>query len=291
MKQDNAINKLLSRKPFLRVIEAVNCLEAYAAEAAFSCGADGEKITFDALWLSGLCHAAAKGMPDNGSVPVSEKCNVIGDIKRISDKPIFVDCDTDCSPESISAYEKAGASAAVIEDKKGVKHNSLYGSSKPHKMESADAFADRLKTARSASQNILIFARTESLIAGENVRDALSRAEKYISAGADGIVIHSTETDGKNIFLFAEMFKDMHPDVPLVFIPTMYNSFDCDTLHQHGADIIIYANQLTRSAYKAMLAAANSILGNGCSKYADENYCESVGNILKITDGDRNDRY
>ena len=291
MKQDNTIKKLLSRKPFLRVIGAVNCLEAYAAEAAFSCGANGEGITFDAFWLSGLCHAAAKGMPDNGTVPISEKCNVIGDIKRISDKPIFVDCDTDCSPESISAYEKAGASAAVIEDKKGIKHNSLYGSSRPHEMESADDFADRLRAARQAAQSILIFARTESLIAGESVRDALFRAEKYIAAGADGMVIHSAEEDGKNVFLFAEMFKDKHPNIPLVFIPTMYNSFDCEALHRYGSDIIIYANQLTRSAYKAMLAAANSILEKGCSRYADENYCESVGNILKITDGDRNDRY
>lgn len=283
---------LLQEKPFLRVIEAVNGLEGLIAENARAYDGNGCVKEFDALWLSGLCHAAFKGKPDNESVDISEKMAAVNELFAVSAKPLIIDLDTGGAPEHFSrhaaALERLGVSAVMIEDKTGMKRNSLYGSEQMHTLESAEAFAGKIRRAkeRLCTEDFMIFARIEGMIAGESADMAMVRAEKYIEAGADAIVIHSICADGGEIFQFASDFKTQFAGIPLVFIPTVYNRFTDTELHERGADIIIYANQLMRSAYLAMERTAASILAEGRSEYADEHYCAPVRTILELIDGE-----
>lgn len=284
----NKLQNLLREKPFLRAVEAVSGLHALIAESASATDKNGEKTEFDALWLSGFTHAANRALPDDGTMPVANKLSVLADIIRVSQKPVIIDCDTGGTAqqfaEACANYEKNGASAVVVEDKRGAKKNSLYCDCSLHEMEDIDVFCGKINAAKNAARNLLVFARIESFIAGESREQALLRAERYLEAGADGIVIHSTDVSGEEVFGFAKEFKSSNADVPLVFIPTMYSQFDCFTLHERGADIIIYANQFTRSAFAAMKSAAESILKDGCSERCDKR-SESAKNILFLVEG------
>lgn len=277
------LKKRLAECPFIRAAETVNGLEALAVREAEKHSGNA----FDAIWFSGLCCAAFKGKPDNEFVDMSEKKHDIEDIFAVSEKPVIIDMDTGGITSHFCRHaaelERMGVSAAVIEDKTGVKHNSLYGQENIHTMENADVFADKIWQAKRslASGDFMIFARIESFISGESLETALYRADRYISAGTDGIVIHSIKKDGSDAFAFAGNFKKKYPRVPIAFIPTAYGCFTDTELHGKGADIIIYANQLMRSAYKAMTAAALAILENG---RADDELCEPVKTILEAID-------
>ncbi len=287
-----ALRRLLREKPYLRVIETVNGLEALIAECAAYESPEGTCIAFDALWLSGLCHAAFKGQPDTGQIGMAAKLETVREIRHISHKPLLVDCDTGGTAAQFSEFAAAladcGASAAVIEDKTGVKRNSLYGTEKAQLMEDAAVFAEKIRLAKGTLKDadFMVIARVESLIAGESVEEALQRAAIYCKAGADGIVIHSIRPDAADVFAFAGTFRQQHPDVPLVMIPTAYSGFTADVLHEKGADIIIYANHLMRSAHKAMLCTAQSILREGRAAEADSRYCTDVKTILSWIDGE-----
>lgn len=286
------LRSILKEKKFLRVIETVNGLEGMIAENARVQLENGSIREYDALWFSGLCHAAFKGKPDNELVDMSEKLSALNDILAVTTKPIIMDMDTGGITEHlchhVALLERMGVSAVVIEDKTGLKRNSLYGKEQLHHMEDMDVFADKIICAKKSicTNDFMIFARIESLIAGEDIQTALERAGKYIDAGADGIVIHSVCADGSDIFAFSTDFKKRFADVPLVFIPTAYNSFTDTQLHEKGADMIIYANHLMRSAYQAMEKTATSILSEGRSLYADKNYCATVKTILNLIDGE-----
>lgn len=286
------LRRLLQEKPFLRVIETVNGLEGLIAERAFAWDADGTQKTFDALWLSGFSHAAFKGKPDTGIVGIEEKLAAVQEIFDVTQKPLLVDCDTGGSIPHLCRYvaalERAGVSAAVIEDKAGEKRNSLYGVPGLHQMEDAEMFAQKLRAAKAAlsTNDFMLFARIESLIAGESYEEALRRAEQYCQAGADGIVIHSIAEDGADAFSFAAAFKARFKTIPLVMIPTAYHSFTDHTLHSKGADVIIYANHLMRSAYLAMEQTAAAILRDGNTVCVDARYCADVRTILNLIDGE-----
>lgn len=285
------LRSLLQKKNFLRAIETVNGLEGLIAERTAVTTESGRK-EFDVLWLSGLCHAAFKGKPDNEFVDMTEKLAAVSDILAVTTKPLMMDLDTGGSAEHLCrhalALERMGVSAIVIEDKTGLKCNSLYGSEKQHRMEAPEVFANKIRRVKHAvcTSDFMVFARIESLIAGESPEEALHRAAVYTDAGADGIVIHSVSEDASDVFAFAAIFKERFPEVPLVFIPTAYNSFRDTELHDAGADIIIYANQLMRSAYLAMERTAASILTEGRSLYADEHFCAPVKIILDLIDGE-----
>lgn len=289
------LRSILKEKEFLRAIETVNGLEGLIAENTKMCDENANEKEFDALWLSGFCHAAFKGMPDNESVDISEKLSAVKEIFAVSSKPLIIDMDTGGNVgrlcNNIKMLEKLGVSAAVIEDKTGIKRNSLYGNRKLQQMEAPEIFADKIRYVKNAlsTEEFMIFARIESFIAGETVDKAIERAGKYVSAGADGIVIHSVSSDAGDVFAFAEAFKSEFSDIPLVFIPTVYNSFTAEQLCSKGADIIIYANQLMRSAYNVMKKTALSILEEGRSLYADEHYNASAEEILNLIDGEQND--
>lgn len=279
----NKLRVLLDTMPFVRAIEAVSGLQAMIADSALAGGAE-----FSALWLSGFTHAANRALRDDGTMPLSDKLYALSDITRVSDKPVIIDCDTGGSPKELQdtafAYENAGAAAIVVEDKCGEKKNSLYCDKTLHKMETPERFCEKIAAAKSCAFELMIFARIESFIAGENEERALSRAAKYIAAGADGIVIHSTDTSGQEVLCFSQKFKADFPHIPLGVIPTMYPTVSCETLHGHGANIIIYANQMTRSAFLAMRKAAEMILSDGCASRADK-YAESAVSVLEFLEG------
>lgn len=292
-KRRGKLRKLLAENELIRAVETVNGMEAMIIEN--TCVPDGKGGTkgYDLLWFSSLCGASFRGKPDTEFISVSEKLRDIEDIFSVSSKPMIMDLDTGGNTEhlcmNIKTLERMGVSGIVIEDKKGTKRNSLYSDSSMHTLEDPYIFAEKINAAVNAaeSDDFMIIARIESLIAGENADDALDRATVYIEAGADAVVIHSRTRDAEDIFRFSEEFKENYPDIPLIMIPTAYNTFSDTELRSKGADIIIYANHLMRSAYMAMQKTAEDILRRGNTSNADENWCAPVYNILKMIDGER----
>lgn len=210
---------------------------------------------YDGHWVSSLTHAAIKGLPDNELVPLTERVDLVREIKRLSDKPIIVDVDTLGAIEHIpfytKAFEEAGAYAIVIEDKKYPKQNSLLEENK-HQLEDVDIFCQKIKVAKDNTKEMLIVARLESLIAKHSMAEALIRAEAYVKAGADMILIHSKQKiDATEVMEFAKRFSEIS-SVPLVAVPTTYVLPE-----DHPFSITIHANHMLRASMKAMEKVAN----------------------------------
>ena len=277
------LKQALKNKKHLRVLEASNGLTGIIVENTKV----GDK-EFDAMWLSSLCDSTIKGKPDNESVDFSSKVRTIEEILEVTSKPIIVDGDTGGKTEhfiyNIRTLERLGVSAVIVEDKKGLKHNSLLENSE-QTLEDKEIFAEKIRQGKSSlqSDDFMIIARLESFIAGKDINDALDRAEAYINAGADGIMIHSKKEDGKEILDFIAEFKNRYTNIPLVLVPTTYNHFKDTQLFNLGADIVIYANQLLRSSYKIMNIVAEKILQDESSEGVSKNYCASLEEILQIT--------
>lgn len=229
-----------------------------------------ENSKYDGIWVSSLTHAASHGLPDNELVPLKERVELVEEIRRITTKPIIVDVDTLGGIEHIPYYVKwfrdAGAYAIVIEDKKYPKHNSLLEAE--HLLEDIDKFCEKIRIAKENAGKMLIIARLESLIAKHSMYDALIRADAYVEAGADMILIHSKEKiEAKEVMEFAEKFRKKC-DIPLVAIPTTYQLPE-----KHPFEIVIYANHLLRASLKAMEETAKNI---------DESKLASVEHIFKL---------
>lgn len=209
------------------------------------------KSNYDGVWISSLTHAANKGLPDNELVPLKERVDLVEEIKRITNKPIIVDIDTgeqlEHLPYIISWFSKAGAYAVIMEDKKGTKQNSLIEGGK-HELEDVDTFAEKIRVAKKNAGEMKVFARLESLIAKRSKYEALLRAEAYIEAGADGIMVHSKEkVTATEVMEVAAEIRKRHPDLTLIAVPTTY------TLpSEHPFSIVIHANHLLRASLKAM---------------------------------------
>lgn len=286
------LKKMLKIKPYIRVIEASNGLTGLIVENAKI--EDPESATikeFDAMWISSLCDSTFKGKPDIELVDLTSRLNTINEIMEVTTKPIILDGDTGGKIEhfiyNVRTLERLGVSAIIIEDKTGLKKNSLFGTEVKQQLDDPELFAAKIRAGKQAqvSRDFMIFARLESLIAGMGVEDALNRARIYLEAGADGIMIHSKEKDGKEIFEFLEKFKDEAPKVPVILVPTTFNQFTEDELNEKGANIIIHANHLLRSAYPAMMDTAKLILQNGRSKEASEKNCMPIKEILELIPG------
>ena len=279
----NKIKQLLKEKKHLTVMEAGNALSGLIVENTVI---DGKE--FDAMWLGSLSDSCWKGKPDNEIVDFSSKRKTIEEIFEVTTKPMIVDGDTggqiEHFVEHIKVLEQIGVSAVIIEDKAGLKKNSLLGNSVKQTLEDENVFAEKIKAGKRAllSDDFLLIARIESLIAGNSVDDAIERAVCYVKAGADGIMIHSFKKDGKEILQFISRFKEIYSDIPIVVVPTTYNKVKNNELFEAGANIVIHANQLLRSAYSAMSNAAKQILKDGSSKTVDNMYCIPVKEIFKI---------
>jgi 2-methylisocitrate lyase-like PEP mutase family enzyme len=210
-----------------------------------------DKSDADGIWVSSLTHAAIKGLPDNECVPLKERVDLVSEINRISDKPIIVDVDTfgpiEHIPYYTHAFSRAGAYAVIMEDKKGTKQNSLLIDAK-HELEDVDVFAEKIRVAKANTKNMKIFARLESLIAKRSTYEALIRAEAYLKAGADGIMVHSKEkVKADEVMEVGNEIRLRHPKTTLIAVPTTY------TLPEnHPFDIVIHANHLLRASLSAM---------------------------------------
>lgn len=285
------LKRLISLKPFVSVMEASNGITGLIVENA-KVEDEKTKISkeFDAMWVSSLCDSTFKGKPDIELVDLTSRINTINEIMEVTTKPIILDGDTGGKIEhfiyNVKTLERLGVSAIIIEDKTGLKKNSLFGTEVKQTLDDPDNFAAKIRAGKQAlaTRDFMIFARLESLIAGQGIDDALMRARKYIDAGADGIMIHSKEKDGSEIKEFLLQFRQEYKDVPVILVPTSYNQFTEEDLHEWGANIIIHANHLLRSAYPAMMKTAKTILKNHRSKEADE-YCLSIKEILTLIPG------
>lgn len=279
---------IYSKKP-LRILEAHNGLTGLIVERT-KIEKDGKIREFDGIWISSLCDSTAKGKPDIEVVDLTSRLNTINDILEVTTKPIIVDGDTGGQIEhfvyTIKTLERLGVSAIIIEDKTGLKKNSLFGTEVKQTQDSIEHFSEKIRAGREArvTRDFMIISRIESLIAKAGMEDALNRAKAYIDAGTDGIMIHSKEKDGKEIIEFCEKYNNFEKKVPLIVVPTSYNFIKEDQLAELGINIIIYANHLIRSAYPAMVNTAKSILENERSKEASES-CMPIKEILTLIPG------
>ena len=280
--RQSKLKRLLKAKDYVRVIESHNGLSGLIAE-----NANFEGKEFDAIWLSSLTDSTVRGKPD---IELLDRYGTLNDIIEATTKPIIVDGDTGGKIEhfsfTVKTLERLGVSAIIIEDKIGLKKNSLFGTEVEQKQDSIENFCSKIKAGKHSqrSENFMVIARVESFILGKTVEDAINRAKSYIEAGADGIMIHSKESNGEEIINFCSEYNLLNQRVPLVVVPSSYNHFTEQELNDLGADVIIYANHLLRSAYPSMVKTAESILKHSRSLEAS-NECMSIKDILNLIPG------
>jgi len=283
------LRRLIEAKPIVRVLEAHNGLTGLIIENV-SAQKDGQNREFDAIWLSSLTDSTAKGKPDIEAVDLTSRLHSVNDILEVTTKPIIYDGDTGGIPEhfvfTVKTLERLGVSAIIIEDKVGLKKNSLFGTEVKQTQARIEDFSFKISQGKKAqvTKNFMIIARIESLILKQGMDDAIARAKAYIDAGADGIMIHSREKDGNEILEFCKHYSSFEKKVPLVAVPSSYNHFYESQLREAGINIVIYANHLLRSAYPAMISTAKSILENERSQEASE-MCMSIKEILHLIPG------
>jgi phosphoenolpyruvate phosphomutase len=281
--------RLLEVRPLIRLMEAHDGLTGLIVERA-SVTTDAGPREFDGMWLSSLTDSTAKGKPDIEAVDLTSRAQTITEIVEVTTKPIVFDGDTGGKPEhfvfTVKTLERLGVSAVIIEDKLGLKKNSLYGTDAAQVQDTIESFSHRLWAGKHAqvTDHFMIIARIESLILGQGMDDALKRAEAYIGAGADGIMIHSSHPDPAQILEFCMRYRDLPEQRTLVAVPTTYNAVTEEELAAAGVNVVIYANQLIRAAYPAMMRAATSILTHGRSLEADEDLLP-IKDILSLIPG------
>ena len=261
------LKQLIEMTPIVKTIEAHSGLTGLIAEKTIVEN-NGELDQFDAMWVSSLCDSTAKGKPDIELVDMSSRLRTIDDIMEVTTKPIILDGDTGGLTEhfvyNVRTLERMGVSAVIIEDKTGLKKNSLFGTEVVQTQDSIENFCAKISAGKKVlrSDDFMIIARIESLILEQGMDDALNRAFAYVEAGADGIMIHSRKKSPDEILEFCDKFRAKDVKTPIVVVPTSFNSITEAELAEHGVNIVIYANQLTRSAVPAMENTAKEILKN-----------------------------
>lgn len=248
---------------------------------------EGKAYQFDAMWVSSLCDSTAKGKPDIELVDMTSRFRTIDDIMEVTTKPIIFDGDTGGLTEhfvyTVKTLERMGVSAIIIEDKTGLKKNSLFGTEVAQTQDSIENFSEKIKAGKRAqkTKDFMIIARIESLILERGMEDALERAFAFTEAGADGIMIHSRRKEPDEIFEFVEKFRQRDKVTPIVVVPTSFNSVTEAEFKERGVNVVIYANQLTRSGFPAMKNAAETILKHHRAKETDD-MCMSIKEILTL---------
>ena len=259
------LKKLLNIVPIVKTIEVHSGITGLIAEKTVV--ANGEHIDqFDCMWISSLCDSTAKGKPDIELVDMTSRFRTIDDVMEVTTKPIIFDGDTGGLTEhfvyTVRSLERMGVSAVIIEDKTGLKKNSLFGTEVKQTQDSIEHFSEKIRAGKKAqlSDEFMIIARIESLILEQGMEDAITRAKAFVEAGADGIMIHSRKKDPAEILEFCDKFRSFNKETPLVVVPSSFNTIYEDELVAHGVNIVIYANQLTRAAFPAMKSTAEDIL-------------------------------
>jgi phosphoenolpyruvate phosphomutase len=287
--RQSRLRQLLKIKPVLRIMECHNALSALIIEHA-SVEVKNKKINYDGFWSSSLTESTAKGKPDIEAVDMTSRLSMVNDIFEVTTKPMIFDADTGGKIEhfeiAVKSLERAGISAVVIEDKKGLKKNSLLGNEVSQEQDSIENFCNKIRAGKSAQMldDMMIVARIESLILEAGMDDALKRATEYINAGADAIMIHSRHKDPEEIKTFMQSFRAEDKDTPVVVVPTSFNTVTIDEFEKMGVNIVIYANHMLRSAYPAMLNVANNILKHSRSMESEKE-CMSISELLEFIPG------
>lgn len=269
------LRQLISMVPIVKTMEAHSGLTGLIVEKTVV-EREGKLDQFDAMWISSLCDSTEKGKPDIELVDMTSRFRTIEDITEVTTKPIIFDGDTGGLTEhfvyTVRSLERLGVSAVIIEDKTGLKKNSLFGTEVEQTQASIKEFSEKIAAGKRAqlTDDFMIIARIESLILEKGMEDALERARAYVKAGADGIMIHSRKKDPSEILEFCDRFRAEDRNTPIVAVPSSYNSITEIELVQHGVNIVIYANQLTRSAFPAMQKTAEDILKYHRAKEVDD---------------------
>lgn len=277
------LRQLIELTPVVKVMEAHSGLTGLIVEKTVIEGENGRLDQFDAMWISSLCDSTAKGKPDIELVDMTSRFRTIQDITEVTTKPIIFDGDTGGLTEhfvyTVRSLERMGVSAVIIEDKKGLKKNSLFGTEVEQTQASVEEMSAKIAAGKKAqlTDDFMIIARIESLILEKGMDDALERAEAYVNAGADGIMIHSRKKDPAEIIEFCDRFRENNKTTPIVVVPSSFNTVTDEELAGHGVNIVIYANQLTRAAFPAMEQTAKDILRYHRAKEVD-------GRLMPIKD-------
>jgi phosphoenolpyruvate phosphomutase len=283
------LKRLLAAKPISRFIEAHNPISALIAEHTIV-ERDGKNYQFDGFWSSSLTDSTARGKPDIEALEINSRLSNINDIFDVTTKPLIMDADTGGKLEhfelNVRSMERLGISATIIEDKVGLKKNSLFGNDVAQSQDDIESFCDKIRAGRAArvSDDFMVIARIESLILDKGMKDAITRAQAYAGAGVDGIMIHSRKKTSDEVFEFAKIFKSEFPTLPLVCVPTSYNTVTEGELAEHGFNLVIYANHLLRAAYPAMQHVAREILRNSRSSEVDQ-HLMNINEILELIPG------
>ena len=279
----------LNIKKYLTFADIHNPLSALVIENT-RVSKENSHLEFDGMWASSLTDSTSRGKPDIEAVDFSSRFISLNEVLEVTTKPIIYDADTGGLPEhfsfTVKNLERAGVSAVVIEDKTGLKRNSLHGNDVYQKQDDIENFSNKISIGKDStnSDDFMIIARIESLILQKGLDDALKRANAYIDSNADGILIHSRSETPNEVFEFCREYKKFNKKKPLVVVPTSYNQVYESDLADEGVSIIIYANHLLRAAYPSMVKTAESILLNKRSLESDESLI-SIKEILNLIPG------
>lgn len=280
------LRRQIASGEIVKVMVAYDGLSALLVEKT-SVEKDGEKRQFDGIWVSSLCDSTAKGKPDIELVDLTSRLNSLNDMMEVTTKPIIFDADTGGLVEhfvyNIKTLERIGVSAVIIEDKIGLKRNSLLGNDVEQHQDSIEHFCEKIREGKKAltSSAFMLIARIESLILDQGVDDALERARAYVTAGADGIMIHSRADTPDEIFEFIDRFRKEDKNTALVVVPTTFNKVREDEFKAHGVNVVIYANHMLRAAFPAMKKVVTSVLENERCYEASQD-CMSIKEILSL---------
>jgi len=286
------LSRLINSKPLIRIIETHNGLSSLIAEEIEIEDEKG-KHSFDGIWSSSLTDSTAKGMPDIEAVDPTSRANSVDQIFNVTTKPMIYDGDTGGKPEhfsyTVKNLERLGVSAIVIEDKIGLKKNSLFGTEVPQQQDSIEDFCNKIRVGKNSqvSDDFMIFSRCESLILEQGMTDAVKRCKAYLNAGSDGIMIHSRKSDGVEILDFCEHYKTFGKGRPLIVVPSSFDKITEAEFQSAGVNIVIYANHMLRASYPAMYKTAKSILENKRA-FEARKYCMSIKEILEIIPDTKN---
>lgn len=283
------LRRLIAAKKIVRIMEAHSGLSGLIVENAAVEKEDGIH-RFDGMWSSSLTDSTSKGKPDIEAVDLTTRMHSLTDILECTTKPIIYDGDTGDIPEhfvfTVHTLERNGVSAVIIEDKKGLKKNSLFGTEAKQVLATEEEFCEKIAVGKKAqvTKDFMIIARIEEIIAGYSVDEAIKKAFAAVRAGADGVMIHSKDKSGMDIKEFCQKFRAEYKNIPIVLVPTTYNQFTEDELAEWGANIIIYANHMLRASYPAMVKCAETILKAERSLEVND-ICMPIKQILELIPG------
>jgi len=282
------LRRLIDSKDVVRIIEAHNALSGLIAETIKS----DDGIEYDGMWSSSLTDSTSKGKPDIEALDLTSRVSTINEIFEVTSKPMIYDADTGGIAEhfafTVRTLERTGVSAVIIEDKTGLKKNSLFGNDVVQTQDSIENFCNKIKVGKAAqvTDDFMIISRIESLILEKGMDDAVERAKAYIEAGVDGVMIHSRQKTPNEILDFCKILRGYNANIPVLVVPTSYNQITAKELSEAGVNIVVYANHMLRAAYPGMMKVAKTILDNDRSMEAEEHLL-SIKEILNLIPGTR----